>query len=79
MKNKKGQLGNFNWVWIILIILILLSVGLMVYSQLSYPKVVEDKCNEIGLDVFDYSSGNAFIQSSITCINRETNEITKIR
>ena len=37
------------------------------------------ECEEAGLDLFNYSSGSLFTESSITCINYETKEITKIR
>ena len=74
-----GDLFNTKWVFILLIIAIILITGLIAYSELNFPIVAEDKCEEAGLDLFDYSSGSLFTGSSITCINKETKEIIKIR
>ncbi len=75
----EGDLFNTKWGFILIIIAVILLVGLIIYSDLSFPTVAEDKCEEAGLDLFDYSSGSIFTESSITCINKETKEITKIR
>ena len=62
-----------------MIIMMGLIVTLYTIDQSSFPKLAESKCEEIGMELFDYNSGNMFTQSSITCINKTTNEIKKIR
>ncbi len=80
MKNKKGQFDNLISIFfVVMIFLILVMMALCIFSALTFENRAEEKCNKIGLDLFDYEGGSMFTSSSITCINDETKEITKIR
>ena len=65
--------------FIIMMIGLVLFGVLIISSQTKFPRIAEEKCGEIGLELFDYSSGGLFTESSITCINTKTKEIIKIR
>jgi len=58
--------------------LILISV-LLVIREVNFPAQAETKCNEIEMELFDYSTGNAFTVSSITCWNPITKETRIIK
>lgn len=65
--------------WALLGIAIVFGAGMLVLSQMSFPQTAQEKCEKLGLELFDYDSGNIFTESSITCINSTTKEIVKIR
>ena len=79
--NKKGLGGTL--IIIILIIIALFVIFLLFKSPNTFQETpetrAEEKCAMIGLDLLDYSYGGVFTESSITCVNNETKEITKIR
>ncbi len=77
MINKKGNVSNVAM--ILLVIAIILMMGLFVYATITFEDVAKEKCEEAGLDLFDYTSGSIFTDSSITCINNKTKEVTKVR
>ena len=81
--NKKGQMADFGKILTIMLIVAVFTLamlfGLMIYNQIAFPQQAEQKCHEAGLSLFDSSSGNIFQGSSITCIDNQTKEITKIR
>lgn len=63
----------------VLVLSMVILCVIYVIGQMNFPNQAEEMCEEIGLELFDYSSGSIFIESSITCINPTTKEIVKIR
>ena len=76
--NKKGSDFSTRFTTII-IILTIIVLSFSILSHIFFKGEAKDKCQEIGLNLFDYDSGGLFAQSSITCINKTTNKTTKIR
>lgn len=81
MVDKKGfGLEGFQIMMLIIAIICAgVGSGLYFYLTLSFEEVAEEKCKEIELELLDYVRGSLFYGSSITCINKKTKEIVKIR
>ena len=66
--------------FIFLIIILALVGALLIYLEdKDFEEEAKQQCKRLNMNVFDSEKGSAFSTGSITCIDKTTGEIKKIR
>lgn len=81
MNNKKGlgltylPLVFLGMAWIMVLFLVVIST----YSTVEGEKTAMKICDDLNMEILDYTPAGFFTEESITCWNKTTKEIKRIK